>query len=95
MAEINHGIYPDSVLLNTQTNGEILFFGLYFTMTGLHGVHIIIGIFLMLWVLFLIKKETVNKESYVILENICLYWDLVHMVWVFLFPLFYIIGIGA
>lgn len=95
MAEINHGIYPNSDILNAKTNGEILFFGLYFTMTGFHGLHIIIGIFLMLWILFLIKKDKVNNESYVVLENICLYWDLVHLVWVFLFPLFYIIGIGV
>lgn len=95
MAEIHHGIYPDSDILNAKSNGEILFFGLYFTMTGFHGLHIIIGILLMIWILVLIKKDKVNKDSYVILENVCLYWDLVHLVWVFLFPLFYIIGIGV
>lgn len=94
MAEINHGIYPDSELLNAKAHGEIIFFGLYFTMTGLHGVHIVVGIILMLWVLFLINKEKITSTNYVVLENIALYWDLVHLVWVFLFPLFYIIGIG-
>lgn len=95
MAEINHGIYPNSELLNAKENGEILFFGLYFTMTGFHGLHIIIGIFLMLWVINLISKQKVTSSKYVILENIALYWDLVHLVWVFLFPLFYIIGLGG
>lgn len=94
MIEINHGIYPDSSVLNAKEHGQILFFGLYFTMTGLHGVHIIVGIALMLWVIYLINKKTINNKKYVVLENVALYWDLVHLVWVFLFPLFYIIGRG-
>ena len=94
MIEINHGIYPDSSVLNAKEHGQILFFGLYFTMTGLHGVHIIVGIALMLWVIYLINKKTMNDKKYVVLENVALYWDLVHLVWVFLFPLFYIIGRG-
>lgn len=49
----------------------------------------------MIWVLILINKKIVNDKKYVILENISLYWDLVHLVWVFLFPLFYIIGLGG
>lgn len=93
--EINHGIYPDSELLNSKDNGIILFFGLYFTMTGFHGLHIIAGIILMFWVLMEIKKRRITPEKYVVLENVALYWDLVHLVWVFLFPLFYIIGIGG
>lgn len=93
--EIHHGIYPDSEILNAKKNGEILFFGLYFTMTGFHGIHIIAGIVLMSWLLILINKKKVSKDNYVILENISLYWDLVHLVWVFLFPLFYIIGLGG
>lgn len=93
--EINHGIYPDSEILNAKEHGVILFFGLYFTMTGFHGLHIIIGIFLMFWVLSKIKKGKINPDKNVILENVALYWDLVHLVWVFLFPLFYIIGIGG
>ena len=94
MAEIHHGIYPNSDILNAKEHGEILFFGLYFTMTGLHGVHIIIGIALMSWVLFAINKKTLCSKNYLLLENVALYWDLVHLVWVFLFPLFYIIGLG-
>ena len=92
MAEIHHGIYQDSELLNSKAHGEILFFGLYFTMTGLHGVHIIIGILLMTWVLVSINKKKTDNKRYILLENVALYWDLVHLVWVFLFPLFYLIG---
>ena len=93
--EIHHGIYPNSEILNAKPYGEILFFGLYFAMTGLHGVHIIVGIGIMIWLLSLIKNKKINNDKFIVHENIALYWDLVHLVWVFLFPLFYIIGLGV
>jgi len=74
--------------------GEILFFGMYFTMTGLHGFHIIIGIGLMLWLLKRINAGKVSPHHYILYFNIALYWDLVHLVWVFVFPYFYMIGAG-
>jgi cytochrome c oxidase subunit 3 len=89
--EIHLGIYPGSPTLDGMENGTKLFFGLYFTMTGLHGLHIIIGIAIMFWVLTLIRNNKVNSTHFVILENTALYWDLVHLVWVFVFPLFYLI----
>ena len=95
MAEIHHGIYPDSQALNALSQGEILFFGLYFTMTGFHGIHIIVGIGVMLWAIKLINSKKITNEKYVVLENIALYWDIVHLVWVFLFPLFYMISFGG
>lgn len=95
MAEINHGIYPDSSALNLLSKGEILFFGLYFTMTGFHGIHIIVGIAVMIWAIKLINNHKITSKKYVVLENIALYWDLVHLVWVFLFPLFYMISFGG
>lgn len=91
--EISHGIYPDSELLNSMSHGTILFFGLYFTMTGLHGLHVIVGIGVMLWVAGKINKKGVTAQNFIVLENTALYWDLVHIVWVFLFPLFYMIGV--
>jgi cytochrome c oxidase subunit 3 len=75
--------------------GEILFFGMYFTMTGLHGFHIIIGIGLMLWLLKRINSGKVTPEHNILHFNIALYWDLVHLIWVFVFPYFYMIGAGG
>lgn len=95
MAEIHHGIYPDSEALNALSRGEILFFGLYFTMTGFHGIHILIGIGVMIWAIKLINSKKITSKKYVVLENIALYWDIVHLVWVFLFPLFYMISYGG
>jgi len=74
--------------------GEKLFYGMYFTMTGLHGVHIIIGIGLMLWLLKRINAGKVTPEHHILHWNIALYWDIVHLIWVFVFPYFYMIGAG-
>ena len=90
--EIHMGIYPGSPTLDALEDGTKLFFGLYFTMTGLHGLHIIIGVGVMLWVLALINSGKITQTNFVILENTALYWDLVHLVWVFVFPIFYLIG---
>jgi len=78
-----------------KTFGEILFFGMYFTMTGLHGFHIIIGIGLMLWLLKRINSGKVSPGHHILHFNIALYWDLVHLIWVFVFPYFYMTGAGA
>lgn len=75
--------------------GEILFFGMYFTMTGLHGFHIIIGIGLMLWLLKRINSGKVSPDHHILHFNIALYWDLVHLIWVFVFPYFYMTGAGV
>jgi len=74
--------------------GEKLFYGMYFTMTGLHGFHIIIGIGLMLWLLKRINAGKVSPEHHILHWNIALYWDIVHLIWVFVFPYFYMIGAG-
>lgn len=95
MAEISHGSYPNSEILNSMEDGKILFIGLYFTMTGFHGLHIIVGILVMFWVLHLISVKKITQENRVFLENTTLYWDVVHLVWVFLFPLFYMIQFGV
>jgi len=74
--------------------GEKLFYGMYFTMTGLHGFHIIIGIGLMLWLLKRINEGKVTTDHNILYLNIALYWDIVHLIWVFVFPYFYMIGGG-
>jgi cytochrome c oxidase subunit 3 len=90
-AKIHHGIYPGSEFLLSLSQGDILFFGLYFFMTGLHAIHIIVGMVLLGWVFVRVKQGRVNQERYVFLENGGLYWHLVDLIWIFLFPLFYLI----
>ncbi len=91
MLEIGEGFYPSSSYLDSLGNGVKLFFGLYFTLTGLHGVHIIVGIGVMLWILGKIKKGEISSLNFVVLENTALYWDFVHIVWIIVFPIFYLI----
>jgi len=91
--EIGHGLYPGSGVLDAMDKGEILFFGLYFVMTGLHGLHVIAGIALMSWVMLLIRSGGVRPEHTIVMKNVTLYWDFVHLVWIVLFPLFYMIGV--
>lgn len=90
-AKFHHGLYPDSPALLSRPKGEIVFFGLYFTMTGLHGLHVLIGSFIIIFNLIMLKKDMINKDNFVLLENTGLYWHLVDLIWIYLFPLFYLI----
>jgi len=89
--KIHHGIYPGSETMLNLPDGQILFYGLYYIMTGLHGLHVIIGLIFLSIVTVFIITGSVNKDSYVKLENAGLYWHLVDLIWIFLFPLFYLI----
>lgn len=89
--KISHGIYPGSPELLAKPNGEILFFGLYYIMTGLHGLHVLIGMIVIAYMIVFIHKAKVTSDNYVMLENSGLYWHLVDLIWIFLFPLFYLI----
>jgi cytochrome c oxidase subunit 3 len=91
MLEIGEEFYPSSPYLDSLGNGVKLFFGLYFSLTGLHGIHIIVGIGVMLWILRLIDKGEISSSKFVVLENTALYWDFVHIVWIIVFPIFYLI----
>ncbi|MDH3868902.1 MAG: cytochrome c oxidase subunit 3, partial [Desulfuromonadales bacterium] len=64
---------------------------LYYLTTGLHGLHVIIGALVIAWAMILIKKDRVNADDWVILENAGLYWHLVDLIWIFVFPLYYLI----
>jgi cytochrome c oxidase subunit 3 len=85
------GIYPDSPVLLKFGKGEILFFGLYYVMTGLHGLHVLIGCIVIAFMFFFTRRETINRGDYARLENTGLYWHLVDIVWIYLYPLFYLI----
>jgi len=144
--KISHGIYPGSEYLLAHAKGEIIFFGLYFTMTGLHGLHVVVGMVLLTVMFFKVLNQpraevkfvaghglqnaeggrftivdkdgktvwegeeiddTVERvivktkywpvkrrfkvEDFNQLENAGLYWHLVDIIWIFLFPLFYLI----
>lgn len=68
-----------------------VFFSLYYLMTGLHGIHVVVGIGLMVWLLIRATKDHFHSEYYTPVEITGLYWHLVDIIWIFLFPLFYLI----
>ena len=89
--EIGHGIYPGSEHLAEMGPGVTNFFNLYYFTAGLHGLHVLIGATLISVVAVLTAKGKVNSDRYTLLENSALYWHLVDLVWIFLFPLYYLI----
>ncbi|MCY1720393.1 cytochrome c oxidase subunit 3 family protein [Prolixibacteraceae bacterium Z1-6] len=90
--KFDHGIWPGSEhMIENMSQGEILFFGLYFVMTGLHALHIIVGLVVMGFAIRGVANGKVNPDRPSMLENAGLYWHLVDLIWIFLFPLFYLI----
>jgi cytochrome c oxidase subunit III len=68
-----------------------IFFSIYYMMTGLHGLHVVIGIGLMIWLVTKARKKVFHSGYYTPVEITGLYWHLVDVIWIFLFPLLYLI----
>lgn len=77
---------PEQLQRTTQ-----LYFSLYFTMTGLHALHMIIGVGLMLVITWMAWKGKFDAQYYTPVEMSGLYWHFVDIVWIFLFPLLYLV----
>ena len=89
-AEISRGLYPNSSVLLRRPKGDQIFFGLYYSMTGLHGLHVIAGILVLSIMLVLVLRDKITSTDFNKLENGGLYWHLVDVIWIFLLPLFYL-----
>lgn len=81
--------HPDKNRVYTEKLGT--FFGVYFAMTGLHGIHVVVGIALFIWLIMRTRRNEFNRMYFAPVDNIALYWHLVDLVWIFLFPLLYLI----
>lgn len=79
--KFHHEIYP----------GTSLFFSFYFVLTGLHALHVFVGILLLLGTLVQAYRGKYSQIHHDTVENIGLYWHLVDVIWIFLFPLFYLV----
>ena len=102
-AKFAHGIYlvPNSMSVQASKllipgadmlpQGQVIFYGLYFVMTGLHALHVIVGIVVFIVILVFMFKNIIHKKDIVFLENSGLYWHIVDLIWIFLFPLYYLI----
>jgi cytochrome c oxidase subunit 3 len=69
-----------------------LYFGFYYCMTGLHGLHVLIGMALITWVMIRNIKGEFNPNYYTPIEGIGIFWHIVDLIWIFLFPLLYLVG---
>ncbi len=81
-AKLHHNIYPSTSI----------FFGLYYLMTGLHMLHVLIGVLILGVIAILASKGKFSKDYYTPVEVGGLYWHLVDLIWIYLFPLLYLIG---
>lgn len=90
-AKFEHGLAPGTVGFSELPKGEALFFLLYFFMTGLHALHVIAGSVFIAVIIFKVKNGTISHTNFAQHENAGLYWHLVDIIWIFLFPLFYLV----
>jgi len=80
--EFHHGLYP----------GTNIFFSLYFMMTGVHGLHVILGMGVLSYVVVLSRRGRFSGSYHTPVEIAGLYWHFVDLVWIYLLPLLYLIG---
>jgi cytochrome c oxidase subunit 3 len=91
-AKFEHHLVPGKHFDPTRDPAQQLYFSLYFMMTGIHALHMVVGIVLLLIMLKMAWKGRFNAEYYAPVEVTGLYWHFVDIVWIFLFPLLYLIG---
>lgn len=94
--KIHDGLLPGKYFSNAEVLKEALhaplFFSIYFGLTGLHGLHVAIGIGLLVWILVRARKGHFGAHYYTPVEMTGLYWHFVDLVWIYLFPLLYLVG---
>ena len=73
------------------SHGYATFFSFYFMMTGLHGLHVLIGMGLMSWLAIRAQRGEFSDKYYTPVDLVALFWHLVDMIWIYLFPLYYLI----
>jgi cytochrome c oxidase subunit III len=88
----SHGYFPTQKSFDHTFEKYKAFFGLYFSMTGIHALHVIIGMGLLFWVLLKAKNNRFSERYYTPVEIGALYWHLVDLIWIYLFPLLYLVG---
>ncbi len=96
-SKFEHGIFPGVHFEPHEGYGKYnvpyaaQFFSIYFVMTGIHGVHVLIGMAVIGWMAFRARRGDFSSAWYTPVELTGLYWHLVDIIWIFLFPLLYLI----
>lgn len=91
--KFHEGVFPGKYFTygGFKAANSALFFSLYFVMTGIHGLHVVIGMGLIFWCMWRMRRGDFNSQYYTAVEMTGLYWHLVDLIWIFLFPLLYLI----
>lgn len=94
MHKIHEGLTPGFTFTfaNGETANLALYFGIYYCMTGLHGIHVLTGMALILWVMYRLKRGDFSPTQYTAVEGVGLFWHLVDLIWIYLFPLLYLVS---
>ncbi|MFN7905878.1 MAG: cytochrome c oxidase subunit 3 family protein [Pseudobdellovibrionaceae bacterium] len=69
-----------------------LYFGFYYCMSGLHGIHVLLGMGLITWCFFRCLRGDFNSKYYTPVEGVGIFWHIIDLIWIFLFPLLYLVG---
>lgn len=90
------GFYPGHFLDVAKVHPEHanlgMYFGFYFCMTGLHGLHVLIGMGLIAWLLIRTMRGEFHSQYWIPVEGVGIFWHIVDLIWIFLFPLLYLVG---
>ncbi|MBO9665688.1 MAG: cytochrome c oxidase subunit 3 family protein [Bdellovibrio sp.] len=90
------GFYPGRFLDMAKTHAEHanlgMYFGFYYCMTGLHGLHVLIGMGLITWLLIRTIRGDFHSQYWIPVEGVGIFWHIVDLIWIFLFPLLYLVG---
>lgn len=88
------GIFPGKFFAfeGAQHKNLALYFSFYFVMSGLHGIHVLIGMGLITWVMIRAMRGEFDEHYYTPVEGVGLFWHIVDLIWIYLFPILYLIG---
>jgi len=90
--KFEHNLVPGPNFDPTLPTPEQIFFALYFIMTGIHALHMVVGLGIMSVITWMAWRGDFTPEYYAPVEVSGLYWHFVDIVWIFLFPLLYLLG---
>jgi cytochrome c oxidase subunit 3 len=91
-AKFEHGIYPGAKYEHLANIPYVAqFFSIYFVMTGIHGVHVVVGMGIIAWIASRVYRGHFGSDYFTHVELTGLYWHLVDIIWIFLYPMLYLV----
>ncbi len=92
--KFHDGLLPGKFFSNHEAEHANLamYFSFYFCMTGLHGLHVLIGMGLITWCLIRTARGDFGPDYYTPVEGVGIFWHIVDLIWIYLFPILYLIG---